>query len=105
MGDFSASEVLEGAAGRSDAFERGLAGRAARVSADAATSLLQDVLRGRRTEVDYFSGLVADKGRAHGVATPWCAAATSLVHEIERGQRRPAESNLRELERRALSAA
>ena len=104
MGDFSAHQVLEGAAGRSNAFERGLAERAARVSSEAATSLLQDVLRGRRTEVDYFSGLVAGKGRAHGVATPWCAAATSLVHEIEQGRRRPAASNLQELERRALSA-
>ena len=105
MGDFSASQVLEGAAGRSDAFERGLAERAPRVSADAATSLLQDVLRARRTEVDYFSGLVASKGRAHRIATPWCAAATSLVHEIEQGRRGPAPSNLRELERRALSAS
>lgn len=64
-GDFSATQVLEGAAGRSTAFERGLAERATRVSTD---------------------------------------AATSLVHEIERGRRRPATSNLRELERRALSA-
>jgi len=104
MGDYSAAEVLEGAAGRSDAFARGLAERAARVSADAATSLYQDVLRGRRTEVDYFSGLVAAKGRAHGIATPWCDAATALVHEIEQGRRRPAPSNLGELERRALSA-
>jgi len=104
MGDFSAAQVLEGAAGRSDAFERGLAERASRVSADAATSLLQDVLRGRRTEVDYFSGLVASKGRAHGIAAPWCEAATSLVHEIERGRRRPAVANLEELARRALSA-
>jgi 2-dehydropantoate 2-reductase len=104
MGDFSATQVLEDAAGRSEDFERGLAERAARVSADAATSLLQDVLRGRRTEVDYFSGLVAAKGRAHGIATPWCAAVTTLVHDIEQGRRHPATSNLAELERRALSA-
>jgi 2-dehydropantoate 2-reductase len=102
-----AAEVLQvaGAAGRSDAFERGLAERASRVSADAATSLYQDVLRGRRTEVDYFSGLVAEKGRAHGIAAPWCEAVTSLVHEVERGRKRPDASNLDELERRALSAA
>jgi len=105
MGDYSAEEVLAGAAGRSNAFERGLAERASRVSADAATSLYQDVLRGRRTEVDYFSGLVAEKGRAHGIAAPWCEAVTSLVHEVERGRRRPDASNLDELERRALSAA
>lgn len=105
MGDFTAAEVLEGAADRSDAFERGLAERASRVSADAATSLYQDVLRGRRTEVDYFSGLVAAKARAHGLAAPWCEAVTSLVHEVEQGRRRPDASNLAELARRALSAA
>ncbi|HUJ87025.1 MAG TPA: ketopantoate reductase family protein [Burkholderiales bacterium] len=103
MGDFSARQVLDGAAGRSDAFERGLAERASRVSADAATSLLQDVLRGRRTEVDYFSGLVTSKGRAHGVATPWCEAATAMVHEIEQGRRAPSAANLEELLRRAAA--
>ncbi|MDH3321257.1 MAG: hypothetical protein OEO84_16420, partial [Betaproteobacteria bacterium] len=105
MGDFSAEEVYAGALGTSDVFDRGLAARAARVSADAATSLLQDVLRGRRTEVDYFSGLVARKGRAHRIATPWCDAATALVHEIEAGRRAPAAENVAELARRALSAA
>jgi len=101
MGDFAAEDVYAGAEGSSDAFDRGLAARAARVSADAATSLLQDVLRGRRTEVDYFSGLVARKGSAHGIATPWCDAATALVHDIEEGRRAPAVANLDELLRRA----
>jgi len=102
MGDFSAADVHAGALGTSDAFDRGLAARAARVSADAATSLLQDVRRGRRTEVDFFTGLVARKGRAHRIATPWCDAATALVHEIEQGRRGPAAENLDELARRAL---
>lgn len=102
MGDFSAEEVHAGALGTSDAFDRGLAARAERVSADATTSLLQDVLRGRRTEVDYFSGMAARKGRAHRIATPWCDAATALVHEIEDGRRAPAAQNLDELARRAL---
>jgi len=100
MGDFSAAQVLENAAGRSDAFDRGLAERAERVSVDAATSLLQDVLRGRRTEVDYFSGLVARKGRAHAIVTPYCEAATALVHEVEEGRRTPGPEVLDELLRR-----
>lgn len=102
MGDFSAEDVRAAALGTSDAFDRGLAARAARVSPDAATSLLQDVLRGRRTEVDYFSGMAARKGRAHRIATPWCDAATALVHEIEDGRRVPAPQNIDELARRAL---
>ena len=52
MGDTPAADVYAGAAGTSHAFDRALAARAARVSPNAATSLLQDVLRGRRTEVD-----------------------------------------------------
>jgi len=105
MGDFSAEEVVAGALGTSDTFDRGLAARAARVSADAATSLLQDVLRGRRTEIDYFSGMAARKGRAHRIATPWCDAATALVHEIDAGRRAPAAANIDELARRVARCA
>jgi 2-dehydropantoate 2-reductase len=101
MGEFTTAEVLECAAGRSDAFDRGLAERATRVSGDAATSLLQDILRGRRTEVDYFSGLVARRGGAHGIPTPFCEAVTALVHEVEEGHLAPTPGNIDELLRRA----
>ena len=37
----------------------------------------QDILKGRRTEVDYINGLVARKGRESGVATPMNDAAVS----------------------------
>jgi 2-dehydropantoate 2-reductase len=104
MGDFTARQVLDGAANRDGAFERGLAERAERVSQDAATSLLQDVLRGRPTEVDYFSGLIARKGAAHGIATPWCTAVTEMVHRVESGALAPAPENLAALVRNVTSA-
>jgi 2-dehydropantoate 2-reductase len=104
MGDFTAHQVLEGAEGRDGAFQRGLAERAARVSPDAATSLLQDVLRQRPTEVDYFSGLIARKGSQHGIATPWCAAVTEMVHRVESGALAPAPENLAALVRKVTSA-
>jgi len=101
MGDASAAEVRDAAVHPGSAFDARLASRAARVSADAATSLLQDVLRGRRTEVDYFSGLVARKGRQHGIVTPCCDAVTAMMHEVEQGRRMPEPSNIVELLRRA----
>lgn len=101
MGDFTVRQVLNGAAGRDGVFERGLVERASRVSPDAATSLLQDVLRRRPTEVDYFSGLIARKGAAHGIPTPWCAAVTEMVHRVESGALAPAPENLAALTRNA----
>lgn len=89
LGDYTADEVLADATGNTGVVDRGLAGRAKRVSADAAPSLLQDVRRGRRTEVDYFSGLVGAKGRKHGIATPVCDMSTELLHTIERGEIAP----------------
>ncbi|GAA3614378.1 2-dehydropantoate 2-reductase [Marihabitans asiaticum] len=39
--------------------------------ADGRTSMLQDVLAGRPTEVDIFAGRVVELGRRHGIATPY----------------------------------
>ncbi len=100
MGEYAAADVHATAAGETDAVERGLAERALRVSPRAMTSMRQDVQRGRRTEVDYFSGLVARKGAAHGIATPYCEAVTELVHRVESGSLSPGRSAIRE----ALSA-
>ena len=44
-------------------------------------SMLQDVLRGRRTEIDSLNGLVVAEGRRVGVATPLNAAVVRLFHE------------------------
>ncbi len=58
----------------------------------------QDILKGRRTEVDYINGLVARKGRESGVATPVNAAAVALMHRLERGELEPAPENIGVLE-------
>jgi 2-dehydropantoate 2-reductase len=85
LGDYSAADIYAGASGRSDVVDEGLAIRAALVSAGATTSMLQDVLRERQTEVDFFSGLIAEKGLAHGITTPFCVASTAMVHRVEAG--------------------
>ncbi len=95
MGDYDAADVYANAAGESDAVERGLAARGALVGPEAMTSMYQDVRRGRKTEVDYFSGLVSQKGAAHGIATPYCDAITALVHRVESGDLTPSPESLR----------
>lgn len=59
---------------------------------------LQDILKGRRTELDYLNGLVVKKGREINVPTPVNAAVTSLVKQIEQGILKPDRSNLKILE-------
>lgn len=64
---------------------------------EALTSTHQDVVKGRRTEVDYMNGLIADKGREVGVPTPAHDAIVTVMKEIERGATAPAPENLARL--------
>ncbi|MDE2837827.1 MAG: ketopantoate reductase family protein [Chloroflexota bacterium] len=95
MGDYDAVDVYANAAGESDVVERGLEARGAQVPPGAMTSMYQDVRRGRKTEVDYFSGIVSQKGASHGIATPYCDAITALVHRVESGDLTPSPESLR----------
>ena len=56
--------------------------------------VLQDFVKHRPSEATYFNGLVAEKGRAAGVPTPFNNAVMELVARIERGECRPAPENL-----------
>ena len=52
-------------------------------------SLLQDVLRGRRTEIEELNGFVVKRGRELGVPTPMNAAVVREVNRHAVGQLRP----------------
>ena len=52
-------------------------------------SMLQDLERGLKTEVDVINGAVVDRGREYGVETPVNARVVELMHAMERGERRP----------------
>lgn len=52
-------------------------------------STAQDILRGRRTEIDFINGYVAAKGAEIGVPAPLQAAVTALVKKIERRELAP----------------
>src|SRR5262245_36142130 len=60
-------------------------------------SLLQDVLKGRRTEIDYLNGYVAEQGRQRGVKTPVNDAVVDLIHRHGVGKLRPDPKNLEPL--------
>lgn len=57
-------------------------------------SMAQDVIKGRRTEIEYMNGLVVAKGGEAGVSTPVSAAVVELVREIDAGTRRPSPGHV-----------
>jgi 2-dehydropantoate 2-reductase len=57
-------------------------------------SMAQDVLKGRRTEIEQMNGYIARKGAEVGVAAPSHVKLTELVTRIERGELKPSPSHL-----------
>jgi 2-dehydropantoate 2-reductase len=57
-------------------------------------SMAQDVLKGRRTEIDAMNGYIARKGAEVGVPAPSHEKLTGIVTRIERGELKPAPSLL-----------
>jgi len=57
-------------------------------------SMAQDVAKGRPTEIDYMNGHVVAQGRHKGVPTPVSAATVEVMHEVEKGVRRPEPKNI-----------
>lgn len=58
------------------------------------SSVGRDVARGRRSEIDYTNGLVADKGVETGVPAPTHAALTAIVRRIDAGELKPDPSHV-----------
>jgi 2-dehydropantoate 2-reductase len=52
-------------------------------------SMGQDMVKGRRTEIDFLNGFVVRKGEAIGLETPANAALTAIVTRVERGELQP----------------
>ena len=64
-------------------------------------SMAQDVVKGRKSEIDYLNGLVVAKGRETGIPTPVNQATVEVMHEIDDGRLKPDPSNLERLVRAA----
>jgi 2-dehydropantoate 2-reductase len=55
------------------------------VAAEQRPSMAQDMLKGRRTEIDFLNGFVVGKGKESGIDTPANAALMDIVGKVERG--------------------
>jgi 2-dehydropantoate 2-reductase len=58
------------------------------------TTVLQDWMKGRQSEVNELNGLVADEASRLGLAAPVNAAVAEVARRIERGELKPDLSNL-----------
>ena len=52
-------------------------------------SMLQDIERGKKTEVDAINGAVCAQGRKVNVPTPCNDKVVELIHRIENGELKP----------------
>lgn len=57
-------------------------------------SLLQDVLKGRRPEIEELNGLVVIKGQQVGIATPMNQAVVKLMNALQTGEIIPEPANI-----------
>lgn len=57
-------------------------------------SMLQDLEKGKLTEVDAINGVVSKFGKQVGFPTPMNDKVTEIIHRIERGELKPQFSNL-----------
>ncbi len=62
-------------------------------------SLLQDIIKKRRTEVEFLNGEVVKKSREVGVPTPMNQALLGLTLKVERGEIAPDPANIELLEK------
>ncbi len=60
-------------------------------------SMGQDVVKGRRTEIDWINGLIARKGDEAGIRTPANQVLTAIVKRVERGELEPDPRHLMEV--------
>ncbi|HKU45810.1 MAG TPA: 2-dehydropantoate 2-reductase [Burkholderiales bacterium] len=57
-------------------------------------SMAQDILKGRRTEIDAMNGYIARKGAEVGVSAPSHSKLAAIVTRVERGEVRPSPALL-----------
>jgi 2-dehydropantoate 2-reductase len=60
-------------------------------------SMGQDMVKGRRTEIEYLNGLVVKKGEEVGIPAPTNAILTDIVKRVERGELNPDSKHITDL--------
>ena len=79
----TAEDMLEAG---DDALKKTLLTLFSHIGQKSINALLQDLIRGRPTEVHHLNGLVAAKGRAAGIPTPLNDEIVRIVEDIEAGR-------------------
>jgi 2-dehydropantoate 2-reductase len=69
-----------------------------RLGAPPRPSLLQDVMKGRRTEVAQLNGYIAEKGKELGISTPMNDGIVDVFDKMGSGKLKPSPDNLKVLE-------
>jgi 2-dehydropantoate 2-reductase len=90
----AAQRFVDAAAGKGAADVQADMAAAGRSRSGGRPSMLQDVMRGRRTEIDYLNGYVAQQGRRLGVKTPFNDAVVELVNSFPVGALKPDRKHL-----------
>jgi 2-dehydropantoate 2-reductase len=60
-------------------------------------SMGQDMVKGRRTEIEFLNGFIVDRAKEIGLDTPANAALTAIVKQVERGELQPDPRHILEL--------
>jgi len=60
-------------------------------------SMGQDMVKGRRTEIEFLNGFIVDKAQAIGIPTPANAALTDIVKRVEKGEMAPDPKHILDL--------
>ncbi len=58
------------------------------------SSMGQDAIKGRRSEIDHLNGLVCQRGSEAGVPTPFNDAVVSLMRQVDAGTLQPSPANI-----------
>jgi 2-dehydropantoate 2-reductase len=93
----TAQRIVDAAEGRGLAEVESDMAAGAGTLAGGRPSFLQDVMRGRRTEIDELNGFVVAEGQRLGVPTPFNAAVVDAVHRHAVGTLQPDKRNLEPL--------
>jgi 2-dehydropantoate 2-reductase len=81
----------------SHAYDEHRLAEAAKGGGEHRPSMGQDMVKGRRTEIQFLNGLVARKGEEIGIATPANRVLTEIVTKVERGEMQPDPKHIRDL--------
>jgi len=71
-----------------------IAGWMTRMTDEGRPSMAHDILKGRRTEIEYINGTVVEKAAEVGIPVPTQVAMLELVRRVERGDLAPDIRNL-----------